>query len=75
MRKNNVFAEPDPDDLSGREILQEHEAVLFTGMCGKTLRKLRQRKQIPFAQAGRRILYSKAALIRWIEGGGSQSQE
>ena len=49
-------------------LLDEREAARYLGgVSAKHLFNLRKRGELPYVQVGRRIMYSRAALDRWIE--------
>ena len=49
-------------------LLDEHGATTFLGgVSAKHLFNLRKRGDLPFLQVGRRVMYSRAALEKWIE--------
>jgi excisionase family DNA binding protein len=50
------------------EILTREEAAVFLRISGKTLDYLRQTGQVPHRKAGRRVIFSRKALERWVGG-------
>ncbi|HEY0008118.1 MAG TPA: helix-turn-helix domain-containing protein [Tepidisphaeraceae bacterium] len=58
-------------DSPTQEVLTEPEASAFLRLCGKSLRRRRQRNEIPFAQIGGRIVYLRSQLLAWLEAGGT----
>lgn len=57
------------------DVLDEVEAAELIGVCDRTLREYRKRKQVPFARMGGRVLYIKAQLIAWLHAGGTAQFE
>jgi excisionase family DNA binding protein len=47
-------------------LLSIKQAAEALGVCPRTLYNLRKRRKIPFVQLGRRVLFPKAELERWI---------
>lgn len=54
--------------MAERALMTEREASRWLGLCTRTLWKLRKAGQIPYVQIGRRVMYDRADLVRWIEG-------
>jgi excisionase family DNA binding protein len=50
------------------EIMTRAEAAVFLRISTKTLDYLTQTKQVPHRKAGRRVLYGRKALERWVGG-------
>jgi excisionase family DNA binding protein len=50
------------------EILTREEAAVFLRISSKTLDYLTKTKQVPHRKAGRRVLYGRKALERWVGG-------
>lgn len=46
------------------------DAAKHTGLSGTWLRQLVMRDEIPYRRVGRRVLFSRPALDRWINDGG-----
>ncbi|QEG35115.1 helix-turn-helix domain-containing protein [Bythopirellula goksoeyrii] len=56
-------------------LLNEHQVCRYLGnVSAKHLYNLRKRGDLPFVSVGRRILYSRIALDRWIEERQQQSK-
>jgi excisionase family DNA binding protein len=56
-------------------VIGEDEAAAILDVSDRTLRKLRQTKQIPFGLVGGQIRYVRSTLIEWIKAGGSNQKE
>jgi excisionase family DNA binding protein len=52
----------------GRRYVALSEAAAYLGRTEKALRKLVERRAIPFRRAGRRLIFDLVELDRWVEG-------
>lgn len=53
----------------GRDVLSAADAAQFLGLSAKTLEKWRSEgKGPPFLKLGRRVAYSRGAIVQWLEG-------
>jgi len=54
-------------EATGSALMSASEAAKFLGICQRTLWALKAGGEIPHVRIGRRVLYSRASLTRWIE--------
>lgn len=47
--------------------MRQETCAKAIGVCGKTLRNLAKRGEIPFAKIGSVTVYPTAAILRWLE--------
>lgn len=52
-----------------REVLNAEEAAEFLGVDRKTVYEAVARRQLPHRRLGKRILFSRAALLEWLSAG------
>jgi excisionase family DNA binding protein len=43
------------------------EAVTFTGLSERTLWRLVQKRKVPHVRIGRRLLFRREALAKWVQ--------
>lgn len=51
------------------EIMNADQAARFLGLSAWTVREYSKQGRIPHRRVGRRYIFSRAALLRWLEGG------
>jgi excisionase family DNA binding protein len=59
---------PPPDTLSLGEVLTADEAAALLGVSRWTLYSAANRHEVPHRRLGRRMLFSRRALLLWLEG-------
>ena len=71
---------PDGEVLTAREaaapdgeVLTAREAAAFLGVSPWTLYAAANRGDVPHRRIGRRMLFSRRALLLWLEGASSRS--
>ena len=52
----------------GRRYAELSEAASYLGKTPKALRKLVERRAVPFRRAGKRLVFDLAELDRWVAG-------
>lgn len=55
------------DETAQRLLISEPKAAIKLSVCPRTMHNLRQDGEIPFVRLRGRVLYSPAALEKWIE--------
>ena len=53
---------------STKLLYSEIEAAQMLGISARTMFNMRQDKQVPHIRVRNRVMYSPAALAKWIEG-------
>lgn len=54
-------------NLGKKEWLTKEELMEFTGWSGRSLQNMRDLKMIPFSQHGRKILYPRDGILKFLE--------
>lgn len=65
-----AFSEAIPEINSqnkSKEFLTKQELIKLTGWSGKTIQNMRIRRQIPFVQHGRKILYPYDGIMAFMK--------
>ncbi len=58
--------ENDERSTGEREVLGVMEAAMFLGLSRNTVRDYADRGTIPHRRLGRKLLFSRSALVRWL---------
>ncbi len=69
-RIREILKEEIPDllkDLSKKEWLTKQELMELTGWSGRTIQNMRDTRQIPYSQHGRKILYPRKGILEFLE--------
>ncbi len=61
-------------DGGGREVMTANEVADFLGVDRKTVYEAAWRAEMPHRRLGRRLLFSRAALIDWLRCKGSSER-
>ena len=62
--------------FSPKEVMKDEEAYAFLGIAKSTLYKMTHLNQLPFFKpAGKLIFFEKKALLDWVRGAKSLSEE
>ena len=62
---------PEPTTVPA-EVLSAEEVAVFLGVDRKTVYDYANRGQIPHRRLGRRLLFSRSALVVWLADAGSR---
>jgi excisionase family DNA binding protein len=62
-------------ELVEREVMTADEVAEFLGVDRKTVYEAAWRAELPHRRIGRRLLFSRAALIHWLRCKGSSEEE
>ena len=54
-------------DLGKKEWLTKEELMKLTGWSGRTIQHMRDSRQIPYSQHGRKILYPRQGILEFLE--------
>lgn len=54
-------------DLGKKEWLTKEELMTLTGWSSRTIQHMRDSKQIPYSQHGRKILYPREGILEFLE--------
>ena len=54
-------------DLGKKEWLTKQELMKLTGWSGRTIQHMRDTRQIPYSQHGRKILYPRQGILEFLE--------
>lgn len=54
-------------DLGKKEWLTKGELMKLTGWSGRTIQHMRDSEQIPYSQHGRKILYPREGIYKFLE--------
>ena len=65
-RRKAVAAEPVAAGVADNDVMSADEAALFLGVDRKTVYGYARRGEIPHRQIGRRMLFSRSALVSWL---------
>ncbi len=68
-------ADDPPADRAVREVMTADEGAGFLGVDRKTVYEAAWRAELPHRWIGRRLLFSRAALLRWLRCKGSSEEE
>ena len=68
MNTAPIALPPPPDTRSLSEILTADEAAALLGVSRWTLYAAANRHEVPHRRLGRRMLFSRRALLLWLEG-------
>ena len=61
------------EPTSERDVLTAVEAAAFLGVSRWTLYASANRREVPHRRIGRRMLFSRRALLLWLEGASQRS--
>jgi len=64
-----------PADRGVREVITADEVAEFLGLDRKTVYEAAWRAELPHRRIGRRLLFSRAALVDWLRCKGSSEEE
>ncbi len=64
-----------PADRDVREVMTADEVAEFLGVDRKTVYEAACRVELPHRRIGRRLLFSRAALVHWLRCKGSSEEE
>lgn len=54
-------------DLGKKDWLTKQELMTLTGWSGRTIQHMRDSRQIPYTQHGRKILYPRKGIMEFLE--------
>jgi excisionase family DNA binding protein len=66
---------PDRPDRAGHEVLNANEVAAWLRCSRKSVYEAAARNRIPHQKLGRRILFSRSALLDWLACKGSSERE
>lgn len=68
--RNKTTSQDNPDSAGGsasREVLNANDVAAFLGVDRKTVYEYAGRGEIPHQRLGKRLLFSREALLSWLQ--------
>ena len=68
VRAGRAGPQPGGDDAARRDVVTADEAAAILGVSRWSLYAAANRHEVPHRRLGRRMLFSRRALLLWLEG-------